>query len=72
MGLLHAQLERVLGELEKFLDESSELADAAPLLGQDLLGVGCTERASLRRSYKTDTGVVVWVNGCRSQSNLRW
>jgi hypothetical protein len=46
MGLLRVQLKRVLGELEKFLDESSELADAAPLLGQDLLG--CTERASLR------------------------
>lgn len=43
LNLLGVELERVLGELETFLDESSELADAAPFLAQDFLGVGCTD-----------------------------
>jgi len=43
LNLLGVELERVLGKLETFLDESSELADTAPLLAQDFLGVGCTD-----------------------------
>lgn len=33
----------VLGELEAFLDERGEFADAATLLAEDFLGVGCAD-----------------------------
>jgi ribose 5-phosphate isomerase len=35
--------DRVLGELETLLDEGGELADAAALVSEDLLGVGGTD-----------------------------
>lgn len=37
------QRDRVLGESETLLDERGELADAAALLAQNLLGVGGTD-----------------------------
>lgn len=37
------QGDRVLGEAETLLDEGGELADAAALLAQNLLGVGSTD-----------------------------
>jgi hypothetical protein len=43
LDLLGVELERVLGELETLLDESLELADAATLVAEDLLGVGGTD-----------------------------
>lgn len=43
LDLLSVKLEGVLGELETLLDERGELADAATLLTEDLLCVGCTD-----------------------------
>lgn len=43
LDLLGVELERVFGELETLLDERGELADAATLLTEDLLGVGGTD-----------------------------
>ena len=43
LDLLSVELERVLGELESLLDEGSQLADAATLLTENLLGVGSTD-----------------------------
>lgn len=43
LDLLGVELERVLGELETLLNESLELADAAALVAEDLLGVGGTD-----------------------------
>ena len=40
LNLLSVELEGVVGELETLLDERGELADAATLLTQNLLGVG--------------------------------
>jgi len=43
LNLLGVELERVVGELESLLDESSELTDAATLVTKNLLGVGGTD-----------------------------
>ena len=43
LDLLGVKLKGVIGELEALLDERGELADAATLLTQDLLGVGSTD-----------------------------
>lgn len=43
LDLLGVELERVVGELESLLDESSELTDAATLVTENLLGVGGTD-----------------------------
>jgi len=43
LDLLSVEFEGVFGEFETFLDESSELTDAATLLTKDLLGVGSTD-----------------------------
>ena len=43
LDLLGVKLKGVVGELETLLDERSELADAATLLTEDLLGVGSTD-----------------------------
>ena len=40
LDLLGVKLKGVVGELETFLHERSELANAATLLAQNLLGVG--------------------------------
>ena len=40
LNLLGVELNGPLGELETLLDERSELANAASLLSEDLLGVG--------------------------------
>lgn len=43
LDLLGVELDRALGEAETLLDERGELADAAALLAEDLLGVGRTD-----------------------------
>lgn len=43
LDLLGVELDRSLGEAETLLDERGELADAATLLAEDLLGVGRTD-----------------------------
>lgn len=43
LDLGRVQRNRVLGELEPLLDEGGELADAAALLAQNLLGVGSAD-----------------------------
>ena len=43
LDLLGVELKGVLGELETLLDEGGELADAATLLTENLLGVGGTD-----------------------------
>ena len=43
LDLLGVELKRVIGELEALLDERGELADAATLLTEDLLGVGSAD-----------------------------
>lgn len=43
MDLLGVELQRVLGELESFLDESLELPDSPTLVTEDILGVGRTD-----------------------------
>ena len=43
LNLLGVELKGVVGELEALLDERGELTDAATLLTQNLLGVGCTD-----------------------------
>ena len=43
LHLLGVELERVVGELESLLDEGGELADAATLITENLLGVGGTD-----------------------------
>jgi len=43
LNLLGVEFEGVFGEFETFLDESSELTDAATLLTKNLLGVGGTD-----------------------------
>ncbi|RUP47290.1 hypothetical protein BC936DRAFT_145901 [Jimgerdemannia flammicorona] len=46
------QLDGVLGELEALLDEGGELADAAALLAEHILGVrGADDDLSTRRSH---------------------
>jgi hypothetical protein len=71
LDLLGVELQGVLRELEPLLDERGELADAATLLAEDLLGVGSTDN-DLRRSSTqsepisqilivTHTSVRAWV-----------
>ena len=43
LDLLGEELEGIFGELEALLDERGELADAATLLTEDLLGVGSAD-----------------------------
>lgn len=43
LDLLSVELKGVVGELETLLDERGELADAATLLAQHLLGVRSTD-----------------------------
>ena len=43
LDLLSVELKGVIGELEALLDERGELADAATLLTEDLLGVGSAD-----------------------------
>ena len=43
LDLLSVELKGVIGELEALLDERGELADAATLLSQNLLGVSGTD-----------------------------
>jgi hypothetical protein len=51
----------VFGELEALLDEGSELADAASLLAEDFLGVGCADDnvGDCRRDADLDAGVAL-------------
>jgi hypothetical protein len=49
LDFLRVKLERVLREFEPLLDKGGELADAAALLAEDLLGVG-SANDNLRRS----------------------
>ena len=46
----------VLGELEAFLDERCELADATPLLAEDFLGVCCADDWMYIRTRGIGTG----------------
>lgn len=50
----------VLGELEAFLDERCELADATPLLAEDFLGVCCADDWMYFRTRGIGTG---WEGG---------
>ena len=70
LNLLGIHLERVFGETETFLDESSKLTDPATLFAQDFLGVSSTNdnladrdmfRASRKFFSRRLTSVRAWV-----------
>ena len=46
----------VFGELEAFLDERGQFADAAPLLAEDFLGMCCADDYELIRNERTKVG----------------
>ena len=63
LNLLGVELKRVLGEFETFLDESSELTDAATLLTKDFLGVGGTDD-DLKENIKIQSQTTIIARDC--------
>ena len=61
LNLLGVHLERVFGEAETLLDESSKLTDPTALLTQDFLGMGSTDDDLANRDMsRSPNGSSTW------------
>lgn len=72
LNLGSVERDRVFGELETFLNERSELTDAAPLLSENLLGVGSTDdyEMSVSSSPLSRFSTSIWAMKLREKNIL--